>query len=76
MIFDQIQNHPVRTVLKGIVGAGSPVLAAVTSCQEQIEWWLRIACMLAGLAVSMLTIRSLLKRPERQIEPRESPLDY
>jgi len=36
---------------KGFVGTLSPFLGIVTSFQEQIEWHLRIASLLVGIAV-------------------------
>ena len=56
----------IEFALKGIVGTASPVLGVVTSFQEQIEWHLRIASLLVGLTVGVLSVigmwRKLRKR--------------
>ena len=52
----------IEFVLKGIVGTASPVLGVVTSFQEQIEWHLRIASLLVGLAVGLLSLIGLWRK--------------
>ena len=57
----------IEFVLKGIVGTVSPVLGVITSFQEQIERHLRIASLLVGLAVGVLSLIGLWRRlPERR----------
>lgn len=48
-------------VLKGIVGIGAPVLAVLTSFQEQLEHWMRVATLGAGFLVSVMTLVSLIR---------------
>ena len=48
--------------LKGLVGTVSPFLGILTSLQEQIEWHLRIASLVVGLAVGVLTLVSLIRK--------------
>ncbi|MCP4894990.1 MAG: hypothetical protein GY911_14410 [Actinomycetales bacterium] len=40
----------------------SPVLGVVTSFQEQIEWHLRIASLLIGLAVGVLSLIAMIRK--------------
>ena len=51
---------------KAIVGIASPVVGVLTSFQEQIEWHLRLASLLVGLLVGVLSVigmwRKLRKR--------------
>ena len=53
-------------VLKGIVGTVSPVLGVVTSFQEQIEWHLRIASLVVGLAVGILSLVAMVRKLRRK----------
>lgn len=48
--------------LKGILGTASPVLGLITSFQEQIEWHLRIASLLVGLAVGALSLIAMMRK--------------
>lgn len=52
-------------VVKGFVGTSAPFLAVLNSLQQDIEWALRIAGLLAGLAVSVLTIISFFKKKNK-----------
>ena len=52
----------VQFALKGVVGTVSPVLGVVTSFQEQIEWHLRIASLLIGLAVGVLSLIAMIRK--------------
>ena len=47
---------------KGIVGTASPILGVITSFQEQIEWHLRIASLLVGLLVGVLSLIGLWRK--------------
>ena len=49
-------------LMKGIVGIASPVLGVVTSFQEQVEWHLRIASLLVGLAVGVMSLVSMVRK--------------
>jgi hypothetical protein len=49
-------------VIKAILGMGSPVLGVVTSFQEQIEWHLRIALLLVGMAVGLVSLVGMLRK--------------
>ena len=40
-------------VSKAIVGIASPVVGVIASFQKQIEWLLRLASLLVGLAVGV-----------------------
>ena len=56
----------VEFALKGIVGTASPVLGVITSFQEQIEWHLRIASLLVGLAVGVLSLIAMIRKLRRK----------
>jgi len=47
---------------KAIVGILSPVAGVITSFQEQIEWHLRIASLLVGLAVGILSLVAMVRK--------------
>jgi hypothetical protein len=48
--------------VKGIVGTASPFLGVITSLQEQIEWHLRIASLVVGLLVGVLSLVSIVRK--------------
>ena len=56
----------IEFALKGIVGTASPVLGIVTSFQEQIEWHLRIASLLVGLLVGVLSLIAMIRKLRRK----------
>jgi len=47
---------------KGFVGTLSPFLGIVTSFQEQIEWHLRIASLLVGIAVGVFSLVGMIRK--------------
>jgi NO-binding membrane sensor protein with MHYT domain len=49
-------------VIKAIVGIASPMLGFITSFQEQIERHLRIASLLVGLAVGLMSLASMVRK--------------
>lgn len=53
-------------VSKAIVGIASPVLGVITSFQEQIEWHLRVASLLVGLAVGVMSLVSMFRKLSRK----------
>lgn len=52
----------IEFVFKGIVGTASPVIGVITSLQEQIEWTLRVASLLVGLAVGIMSLVSMVRK--------------
>lgn len=44
-----------------VIGCFTPVGAAILSYQEQLEYWMRIASLLSGIAVGMVYIYILLR---------------
>ena len=56
----------IEFALKGIVGTASPVLGVITSFQEQIEWHLRIASLLVGLLVGVLSLIAMIRKLRRK----------
>jgi len=57
-------RHPIDIdyVSKAIVGTVSPVLGVITSFQEQIEWHLRVASLLVGLAVGVMSLVAMARK--------------
>ena len=51
---------------KAIVGIASPVIGVLTSFQEQVEWHLRIASLVVGLAVGIMSLVSMLRKLRRK----------
>jgi hypothetical protein len=63
-------NHagPLHTdyVSKAFLGTVSPLLGLVTSYQEQIEWHLRVASLLVGLLVGILSLVGMVRKIRRR----------
>ena len=59
-------NIDIEYTAKAIVGIASPVLGVVTSFQEQIEWHLRIASLLVGLGVGILSLVAMARKMRRR----------
>jgi hypothetical protein len=57
-------RHPIDIdyVSKAIVGIASPVMGVITSFQEQVEWHLRIASLLVGLAVGFMSLAAMVRK--------------
>ena len=53
-------------VSKAIVGMASPLLGLVTSYQEQIEWHLRVASLLVGLAIGVMSLVGMVRKLRRR----------
>ena len=53
-------------VRNAIIGTASPVLGVITSYQEQIEWHLRAASLLVGLAVGVLSVIAMWRKLRRK----------
>lgn len=60
------QPIDIDYVSKAIVGMASPLLGLVTSYQEQIEWHLRVASLLVGLAVGILSLVGMVRKMRRK----------
>jgi hypothetical protein len=60
------QPIDIDYVSKAIVGMASPLLGLVTSYQEQIEWHLRIASLLVGLAVGIMSLVGMVRKMRRR----------
>ena len=56
------QPIDIDYVSKAIVGTASPVLGVITSFQEQVEWHLRIASLLVGLLVGVLSLIGMWRK--------------
>ena len=55
-------NLDSDSILTATVGIASPVLGVITSFQEQIEWTLRVASLVVGLAVGIMSLVSMIKK--------------
>ena len=55
-------HFDIDYILKAIVGVASPVLGVITSFQEQIEWTLRVASLVVGLIVGIMSLVSMVKK--------------
>ena len=49
-------------ILKAIVGIASPVIGIITSLQEQVEWTLRVASLMVGLIVGIMSLIAMVKK--------------
>lgn len=58
---NEIHTHTIVIFGKWIVGTVFPVLAVLSSFQENIEWSIRIFAMLVAATSSIISIYSLLK---------------
>ena len=62
-----MQEHSAIAILvRGTIGTASPLLGVVTSLQEQVEWHLRVASLLIGLAVGVMTLAGLVRKMRRR----------
>lgn len=52
----------LNDVLLGLLGAGAQVIGVVASWQEHLEWGMRVASLLVGIAVGVVTIINLRRR--------------
>lgn len=51
---------------KAVVGITTPILGVITSLQEQIEWGLRVASLVVGLLVGVMSLVSMWKKMRRK----------
>ncbi|MCP5535374.1 MAG: hypothetical protein H7A51_03970 [Akkermansiaceae bacterium] len=56
----------IEFLFRGILGTVSPVIGVITSFQEQIEWHLRIASLVVGLAVGILSLIAIIRKLRRR----------
>lgn len=61
-------RHPIDIdyISKAVVGIASPVLGVITSFQEQVEWHLRIASLMVGLAVGVMSLVAITRKLRRK----------
>jgi hypothetical protein len=55
-------NLESDSILTATVGIASPVVGLITSFQEQIEWSLRVASLIVGLMVGVMSLISMIKK--------------
>lgn len=46
----------IQDGIYGAVGTAAPIIAAIASWQEQMEWALRILAIFAGISVSVVSL--------------------
>lgn len=56
----------IEFMMKAVVGTASPLLGVVTSMQEQIEWHLRVASLVVGLLVGLLSMVTMVRKLRRR----------
>ncbi len=62
-----MQEHSAIAILvRGTVGTASPLIGVITSLQEQVEWHLRVASLLVGLAVGVLSLAALVRKRRKR----------
>jgi hypothetical protein len=57
-----MQPTPLRDSIYAICGTAAPLVAVVTSYQEQVEYSMRIASMVLGMLASAIYIISLIRK--------------
>jgi hypothetical protein len=55
-------HFDIDYILKAIVGVASPVIGVITSLQEQVEWTLRVASLIVGLIVGIMSLVGMMKK--------------
>jgi hypothetical protein len=55
-------HFDIDYILKAIVGVASPVIGVITSLQEQVEWTLRVASLVVGLIVGIMSLVGMMKK--------------
>ena len=55
-------HFDIDYILKAIVGVASPVIGVITSLQEQVEWTLRVASLVVGLIVGIMSLVGMIKK--------------
>jgi hypothetical protein len=59
-------SHYAETVCKSIGAIGINALALITSFQEQVEWWLRIASLTVAIGYTgTMLFRAMRHKPKR-----------
>ena len=58
-------HFDIDYILKAIVGVASPVIGVITSMQEQVEWTLRVASLVLGLIVGIMSLVGMIKKFRR-----------
>ena len=57
-----MQPTPLRDSFYAICGTTAPLIAVVTSYQEQVEYNMRIASMVIGMLASVIYIISIIRK--------------
>ena len=55
-------NHHIHTISNGIIGVTASVCGMLTTFQQQLEWGVRMAGGILGIAVGIVTLYNLLRK--------------
>jgi len=58
-------SHPTHTATNGILGMIGSLFGLIVSAIPYVETGLRLASLVVGIAVGVLTIRNLLRGPKQ-----------
>ena len=62
---ETMHDETLATLSKGLAGTVVPFLAVLTSFQQELDYWLRIASLCIGIAVGLASFISIVtKRPK------------
>jgi dipeptide/tripeptide permease len=59
-------NIGIEYTAKAVVGIASPSVGFITLLQEQVEWHLRVASLLVGSAVGILSFVAMARKMRRR----------
>ena len=59
-------NIDLEYVAKAVVGVASPTVGFITALEEQVEWHLRVASLLVGIAVGILSLVAIARKMRRR----------
>ena len=61
----KILHDHAADILKAMFSATFSMFAVISSFQEQLESWLRITSLLAAIAVSVVTVISIVRKSRK-----------
>jgi 4-amino-4-deoxy-L-arabinose transferase-like glycosyltransferase len=72
-----MNHHSLCAILtRGIIGTVAPLLGALASYQEQLEFWLRVVALVLGILISIVTLVSFfLHHKTRDLINPIDPID-
>lgn len=51
-----------HTGVNAVVGVSASIIAVITSFQQEIEWWVRIATSFVGLMIAILSLILMIRK--------------